>query len=209
MLYERNMDWLYKRKIICRRLPTSDKPSDTFDWGWYYENGTYQCYDLFRTDNKINTFKSLKWHLLVLWYLNSTLNQDELEEISIFISNKTNGFVTFTISEQILKNIIYEISMCDLDIQPKNRLRKIIFKPFCGLTKEEKLKIVGSIIGRSKKITEDDIYNCMLEINHNKIKITVKRLADMLSCAPRTVHRNISNELKKEKELLNQELWLE
>ena len=31
--------------------------------------------------------------------------------------------------------------MSDLDRPPKNKLRKVIFKPFTGLTKEEKSKI--------------------------------------------------------------------
>ena len=58
--------------------------------------------------------------------------------------------------------------MLDLDEPPKNKLRKVIFKYNSKLTKEEKLRIVGELIGRSKHITEDDIYNCMLEINNNK-----------------------------------------
>tara|TARA_R110002153_G_scaffold68525_4_gene181814 strand:+ start:3035 stop:3658 length:624 start_codon:yes stop_codon:yes gene_type:complete len=204
--YERNLDYLNRRRIIYRRLPTTDKPDEVFSWGYYYIDGTYQCYDLFRTEAKINTFRSLKWHVLVLWYLNPDLDQDDLENISRHISEKQNGFVTFAVSEHVLKNIIYEVSMCDLELQPKNKLRKIIFKPFCPLTKEEKLKIVGSMIGRSKSITGSDIYECMLEINDNKKKITISSIAKMLSCSQRTVYRNIGEELKKEKELLNQQL---
>ena len=206
MQYERNVDWLYRRRIICRRLPLTDKPTENYDWGWYYENGTHQCFDLFRTNNKINTFKSLKWHLLVLWYLNSNITQDEFETIANFICDKQNGFVTFTASQHVIKNIIYEVSMYDLEKQPNNRVRKIIFKPFCGLTKEQKLKIVGSMIGRSKTITEDDIYSCMLEINNNKNKVTVSGIAKLLSCSTRTIYRNMGNELKKEKELLNKQI---
>jgi DeoR/GlpR family transcriptional regulator of sugar metabolism len=37
-------------------------------------------------------------------------------------------------------------------------------------------------------------------------KITIKSLADHFGCTPRTIHRNMSNELKKEKELLNKTL---
>ena len=60
--YERNLDYLNRRRIIYRRLPTTDKPDEVFSWGYYYIDGTYQCYDLFRTEAKINTFRSLKWH---------------------------------------------------------------------------------------------------------------------------------------------------
>jgi hypothetical protein len=206
MSHERNLDYLNRRRIIYRRHPITDEPTTVYDWGMYYENGTYECFELFRTDAKINTFKSLKWHLLVLWYLNSHMDQDDLNSLAKFICIKSNGFVTFEVSEYILKNIIYEVSMCDLDIQPKNKIRKIIFKPFCGLTKKEKLSIVGKMIGRSKQISQDDIYECMLEINDNKNKITITGLAKMLSCSTRTIYRTINNELKKEKELLNQGL---
>ena len=206
MSHERNLDYLNRRRIIYRRHPITDEPTEAYSWGMYYENGTYECFELFRTDAKINTFKSLKWHLLVLWYLNPDMDQDDLNNLAKFICIKSNGFVTFEVSEYILKNIIYEVSMCDLDVQPKNRIRKIIFKPFCGLTKKEKLSIVGKMIGRSKKISQDNIYECMLEINDNKNKITITGLAKMLSCSTRTIYRTINNELKKEKELLNQGL---
>ena len=43
-------------------------------------------------------------------------------------------------------------------------LRKVVFKPFTGLTKEQKLSIVGSLIGVTNKIHADDIYECMIDI---------------------------------------------
>jgi hypothetical protein len=134
------------------------------------------------------------------------MDQDDLEHMSKYICVKSNGFVTFTINEHALKNIIYEVSMCDLEKPPKNKLRKIIFKDYSGLTTEEKMSIVGKMIGKSKKIHEDDIYQCMLDINELGKKITITSLAGLLNCSARTIHRNMSNELKKEKELLNQQL---
>jgi transcriptional antiterminator len=38
------------------------------------------------------------------------------------------------------------------------------------------------------------------------LKITIKKLAEHFGCTIRTIHRNMSNELKKEKEILNNEL---
>jgi hypothetical protein len=144
--------------------------------------------------------------MLVLWHLNPGLDQDQFESIVTYISKKTNGFVTFEVPDQLLKTIIYEVSMCDLEKPPKNKSRKIIFNEFTGLTTEEKLKIVGQIVGRSKKIHEDDVYQCMLDINDLGKKITISGLAKMLGCSARTIHRNMGNELKKEKELLNKQL---
>ncbi len=110
------------------------------------------------------------------------------------------------IHSDLLRKIVYEVSMLDLDKPPKNKLRKVIFKPFTRISKEEKLRIVGELIGRSKRITEDDIYNCMLEINNNNKKITIAKIAKLLSCTSRTIHRNMCVDLKREKELLNNQL---
>ncbi len=203
--YERNMDYLNKRRIVYRRNPISDKPSAKYDWGDFYEDGTHECYTLFQTKAKINTYKSLKWHLLVLWYLNNDMDQDEFADLASFISDKQNGFVTFTMPPQVLDNIIYDVSMQDLERPPKNKIRKIIFNDNSGLTAEQKLKIVGQMIGK-RKLSETEIYDAMLMLHDEGIKITIAKLADSLGCSPRTVHRNMGVELKKEKELLNQEL---
>ena len=68
--FDRNMKYLNDRRIFYRRDPVNDQPTETYDWGVVYSQGTYECYSLFRSKAKITTYKSLKWHLLVLWYLN-------------------------------------------------------------------------------------------------------------------------------------------
>jgi len=206
MSHERNMRYLNQQRIIYRREPITDIPTETYEWGSYYENGTHECYDLFRSRAKITTYKSLKWHMLVLWYLNPDLTQDDFELLCRHLTHKPNGFVTFEVSEQLLKTMIYDVSMCDLDAPPKNKLRKILFKEFCGLSLEQKLHIVGQMVGRSKSIQEDDIYQCMLDVHDLGQAITINKLSSLLRCSTRTIHRNMSIELKKEKELLNKEL---
>jgi hypothetical protein len=95
--------------------------------------------------------------------------------------------------------------MLDLEEPPKNKMRKVIFKYGNKLSKEEKLRIVGELIGRSKKFHGGDIYDVMLMLNHGGWNITTARLARGLNCSTRTVHRNMTEELKREKELLNKE----
>jgi len=172
----------------------------------YFIDGTYQCYDLFKSKARINTYKSLKWHLLVLWYLNPDMNPDEFNDLSNVIADKELGFTTFNISQQALDRIVHDVYMCDLDRPPNNKLRKVIFKMGCGLDKSEKLKIVGQLIGTSKKVHEDDIYQCMIDINDMEQKITISKMAKLLKCSTRTVHRNMPEELKREKELLNRSI---
>ncbi len=201
----RNLEYLNKHRIVYRRMPITDKPDVEATYWDHYIDGTYECYELFRSKAKITTYKSLKWHLLVIWYLNPQLDQDKFEDIANIIANKDHGFITFTIPNQLLKRIVYEVSMCDLEEPPKNKLRKVIFKP-STLSKEEKLRIVGSLIGRSKRVHQDDIYECMLDLNDMGKKVTIGRIAGLLDCSTRTIHRNMCQELRKEKELLNQQL---
>tara|TARA_R110000823_G_C15926909_1_gene499151 strand:+ start:746 stop:1369 length:624 start_codon:yes stop_codon:yes gene_type:complete len=207
MLYDRNIDWLHKRRVICRREPIHDKPTQLYDWGGYYKDGTYEFFDLFRTEAKITTLKSLKWHLLVIWYLNQNIDNDELEKISNFVATKSNGFVTFETPDYIIKYVISELVDSEFEFQPKNKLRKIIFNTFCGLNKKEKMKIVGSIIGRkNEKITEESIYDCMLDINEKKERITIEKISNLMSCSLSTINRVISDKLKEEKRILNNNL---
>ena len=205
MSHDRNLEFLNRRRIVYRRNPITDKPDQENECYMFYIDGTYECYELFRSKAKITTYKSLKWHLLVIWYLNPQLTQDEFMEIAEVIANKEQGFISFNIHVNLLRKIVYEVSMMDLEEPPKNKLRKVIFKP-TTLSKEEKLRIVGELIGRSKKFDQGDIYDIMLMLNHGGWKITIDRLARGLDCSTRTVHRNMTEELKREKELLNQQI---
>tara|TARA_R100001509_G_scaffold119503_1_gene73838 strand:- start:838 stop:1458 length:621 start_codon:yes stop_codon:yes gene_type:complete len=206
MSQNRNLKYLNDNRIVYRRHPINDIPDIDNEVYMFYLNGTHECYELFRSKAKITTYKSLKWHLLVLWYLNPKLDQDMFIKLAEIICNKSNNFISFAIHDELLRKIVYEVSMLDLDEPPKNKLRKVIFKPNTLISKEEKLRIVGELIGRSKRITEDDIYSCMLEINNNNEKITIAKLAKLLKCASRTIHRNMCEQLKREKELLNKQL---
>ena len=206
MSHERNLKYLNDHRIIYRQHPVNDTPDQENEIYMFYLNGTHECYELFRSKAKITTYKSLKWHLLVLWYLNPQLDQDDFMKLAEIICYKPNGFISFAIHAELLRKIVYEVSMLDLEEPPKNKLRKVIFKYGNGLTKEEKLSIVGELIGRSKRIHVDDIYQCMIDLNDKGDKITISKIAKILKCTTRTIHRNMCIELKREKELLNQQL---
>ena len=201
----RNLTYFNNNRIVYRRDPITDKPDQENEVYMFYLNGTYECYHLFNSKAKITTFKSLKWHLLVLWYLNPNLDQDQFMLLAEVIAHKPNGFTSFAIHAELLRKIVYEVSMLDLDEPPKNKMRKVIFKPNNGMCKEEKLRIVGQLLGRSKRIHKDDIYQCMIDLNDKGDKITIDKIAKTLKCATRTIHRNMCEELKREKELLNKQ----
>ena len=199
----RNLTYLNNNRIIYRRY-SSDIPTSSHSWGWYYADGTYGYYALFNNKAKINTIRSLKWHLLTLWYLNPELDKTKFIQLAEYIIYKENGFVTFNIGNKLINKVVEDVFRQDLDTPPKNRLRKIVFKDSSGLSTVEKLQIVGKIIGQSKGIKEDDIYEAMLYIHEQSI-ITIPKLAKALKCTNRTIYRHMSEELKEEKQLLNKQ----
>ena len=101
--------------------------------------------------------------------------------------------------------MIDELYTYDLDSPPKNKRRKIIFKDQSGLEVHEKLKIVGRLIGKTRKCTEEDIYETMLLLSDKKEKITIQKIANAIGVSTRTVYRNMNTQLNKEKNILNNE----
>ena len=212
MSYDRNIKWLNDRHVIYRRDPVSDVPTVETAHYKYYEDGTHECYHLFNSKAKITTYRSLKWHFYVLYYLNEdgiegdiVSLEDDMRSVFKFIANKDNGFVTFFISGKKLEEMIRDV-LNNGDSPPVNKKRKIIFKDYSVLTTEQKMSIVGSLIGRSRRVDEEDIYQCMLDLNEYDQKITISRIAGLLNCSARTIQRNMCKELKKEKDLLNKQL---
>ena len=203
---ERKFDYLINNRVIWRRDPITDKPDIETDQYLFYKDGTYQCYNLFRSKAKITTYRSLKWHMLVLWYLNPDWDEHKTMDIAMYITNKENGFVTFNINRWNTARLIDDLSVVDFENPPTNKLRKIIFKWNCGLTKSEKLSIVGQLIGRMNGIDKSDIYEAMTQINYEGYKIIISKLAKMLNVTSRTIYRHMNDELKQEKERLNEEI---
>ena len=204
MSQDRNLKWLNDRRVIYRH-DGYDKPTIETNKYKYFENGTYNCYHLFNTKAKITTYKSLKWHMLVLYYLNmdNMLNSDFVT-VAKFIANKDNGFVTFFISNKVLEDMIGDVLMTGGDA-PKNKLRKVIFKPYNMLTLSEKLSIVGKLIGRSS-IDKETIYQAMIDIHYDQQKITVRWLAEILGVSQRTIYRHMCDDLKRAKQEMNEEI---
>jgi hypothetical protein len=198
----RNMKYLNDNRIIYRKY-SNDQPTQQYEWGWYYADGTHGYYSLFNNPAKITTIRSLKWHLLTLWWLNPSMNNNKFKQLATVVTYKPNGFITFSVSDMMLDNVINSIYMQDLEQPPKNKLRKVVFKDSTGLSKVDKLKIVGKLIGRKTIIDEETIYQCMIGLNDDGEKITIKRIAGLLKCSSRTIHRNMGEELKKEKNNLN------
>jgi len=203
---DRKFKYLWDKQIVYRRDPITDIPDEETREYMFFKEGTYQCYDLFRSKAKITTWKSFYWHMMVLWHLNPEWDDADAMEIATYLAYKPNGFTTFTMNKWNIARLVYEVSCLDLEKPPRNKLRKIIFKPNCGLDKSEKLSIVGKLIGRMNGVKKEDIYSSMLLINDSDEKITISKLAKSLNCTPRTIHRRMCSELKQVKQELNEEI---
>lgn len=206
MSHFRNLNILNRNQVVYRRYPITDIPTEETDKWMYFEEGTHECYDLFKSKAKINTYKSLKWHLLVLWHLNPRLTLEEFRDLAGAVARKENGFVSFYIKNEALQRVIHDVYMSDLDQPPKNKARKVVFKTGCGLDKSEKLSIVGQLIGRVRRLDPSDIYQCMIDMHDMNRKITIQGLSELLGTSKRTIHRHMPEELKEEKKRLNKEL---
>ena len=129
----RNLKYLNDNRIIYRRY-SSDIPTTSFIWGWYYKDGTHGYYAMFNSKAKITSIRSLKWHLLTLWYLNPDMDKDKFTLLAEYICYKQNGFITFSAGSKLTTKIIEDVYKQDLENPPKNRLRKIVFKDSSGLS---------------------------------------------------------------------------
>ena len=204
MSQERNIKWLNDRRIVYRQFPINDAPTIETNKYMFFENGTYEHYSLFNTKAKITTYKSLKWHMLVLYYLNQENNLLP-SHVYEFIADKENGFVTFFISKKVLNDMIDDVFKIGGE-PPVNKIRKVIFKDYSMLTISEKLSIVGKLIGRSSRVDAEAIYQCMLDLNDFGKHICIGKIAGLLNVSKRTIYRHINDELKQEIKILNEEI---
>ena len=200
----RKLEYLNDNRIIYKRSPINDEPTYSTEHFDYYEDGTHENYHLFNSKSKITSYRSLTWHSLVLCYLNRW-NMDRHARIIRFICDKRNGFVTFKLAENSIEQVIQQTFWGGV-YAPKNKARKIIFKDYCKLDFKQKMQIVGQLLGKSRAIYTEDVYECMIDLNDTGKKITWSKIAQLLDCSVRTVLRNINEELKQEKKLLNEKI---
>ena len=200
----RKLEYLNDNRILYKHSPVNDEPTYSTEHFDYYEDGTHEHYHLFNSKSKITSYRSLTWHSLVLCYLNRW-NMQKHARIIRFICDKRNGFVTFKLAEQSIESVIQQTFWGGI-YAPKNKARKIIFKDYCKLDFKQKMQIVGQLLGKSRAIYTEDVYECMIDLNDTGKKITWSKIAQLLDCSVRTVLRNINEELKQEKKLLNEKI---
>ena len=119
--YPRNLDYLHRKRFQYKKEPITDIPTKKYYWGSYYENGTYEDYNLFYSNAKITTFKALVWHIEVLRYINMNWDEDDFRKIIYFITQIQNGFVTFEINGNKLDKYLDHALSNKFYLNPVNR----------------------------------------------------------------------------------------
>ena len=115
MSMKRKFKYLTDNRVVWRRDPTTDIPDEETKEYLFYKNGTYQAYNLFRSKAKITTYRSLKWHMLTLWYLNPNWDEHDAMDVAMYITNKDNGFITFNINRWNTARLIDDLSVVDFE----------------------------------------------------------------------------------------------
>lgn len=203
MKSNRRIKWLWDRRIATRQNPVTDKPSEIYNWGWFYENGTHECYELFINSNLIISYKSYLWHIAVLKHINQ-LSYDDFREVCLFIADINNGFVKINMDNKKVEDIIDKVHNENPDRCPPNKVRKVIFKIGCGLERHEKRSIVGQLIGRSNRLSSDDIHQSMKYIHQSNCRVTVASLSRAIECSRPTLYKVMNDEMREEMKRLNE-----
>lgn len=196
-----NLDWLHRHRIAYKSYPINDKPTRSYYWGWYYEEGTTERFVLFGGKFKIKSIKSFYWHVSVIWWLNSgdrnkheQMGLKELIDVSKVISNPTNGFTLISIGEN--KAVDIAKSVYKKNQKPHNKSRKVVFKDGINLSFKEKMQIIGALSGNSKS-KGNDLISAAKKILDNGEKVTNKSLSLVMNCSTKTIQRALTPELKK------------
>lgn len=205
-----NLDWLHRNRVAYKCYPYTDTPSETHHWGWYYENGTTERYKLFYSDNKISSYRSLYWHLSVIYWVNSSavrklepIKKYSFLSVCLFLSSKENGFVSFDIKEESVEKIYKTI--IKLNQKPTNKSVKFVFRDGAGLSFKDKMSIIGSY-SNSSKISDEAIIEAIKKNKESGDRVTNKSLSLIIGCSERTIQRHMTDDLKKLKKTMNNEV---
>ena len=73
----RAIKYLNDNRIVYRKY-SKDQPTQEYEWGWYYADGTHGYYSLFNSDAKINTNAIFNLALSYLWWLNPNIDLEKV-----------------------------------------------------------------------------------------------------------------------------------
>lgn len=205
------LDYFHRRQISYKCYPYSDIPTEEKNWGWYYEDGTTQRYRLFPYKGmKITSKKSLYWHLLVIYWLNSsnmreyqTITENDFIDCCKYVCDYSSGFITSNLEDIDYYSVAK--SILSSNRKPYNKSVKFVFREGLGLSLSDKMKIISSYTNKSA-ITESKLSDAIKKIHAKGEVVTNNLLSLELNCSKRTIQRNMNKELVELRKDLNNEV---
>ena len=162
-------------------------------------------YHLYRTKRKINSFAELEYVAEKFIHLNPDFDLQTMKELFYKLSERESGHVIRTYTQRRVEamiDIVYERKK----VPYTGKLRKIIFNPSKMLSKEQKMRIVGQVIGSKPNVEQEDIFYVMDELYLNKEIITIQKIADMCDSSRYMIKKSLNNRILKEMDRLNGKL---
>jgi hypothetical protein len=145
----------------------------------HYPDGV-KFFSLYRTTRRINTFAELEYIAEKFIWLNEDFNIDKMKIHFNLLSERQNGHIIRTYGQNRVENMVQKVF--DRKKEPYcPKLRKIIFNPMKIIEKKEKMRIVGMLVGRKSRPTNDQINDAIEDLWLDKTKITVSSVAKRLN----------------------------
>lgn len=89
------------------------------------------------------------------------------------------------------------------------KLRKVVFNPSKRMSKSEKMKIVGQLIGTKPRLSEQDLIAVIEDMAENKIKITISKIAELTDKTKHIVNQSLTKKIKYLIKELNEKIKIE
>lgn len=145
----------------------------------HYPDGV-KFFSLYRTTRRINTFAELEYIAEKFIWLNEGFNIDKMKTHFNLLSERQNGHIIRTYGQNRVENMVEKVF--ERKKEPYcPKLRKIIFNPMKIIEKKEKMRIVGMLVGRKSRPTNEQINDVIEDLWLDKTKITVTSVAKRLN----------------------------
>ena len=170
----------------------------------YFPDGI-PYYSLYRSKRKINSFSELEYTAEKFVHLNPDFNLDLMKSLFVSLSDRDNGHIVRTYGKDRVEAMVESVYIKRKEPYI-SRLRKIIFNPNKMLSKEEKMKIVGEIIGSKPVISEEDINLVVDDLYLSKEPVTIAKLAELCDTSRYMIKKSITDEVMEKINAMNSKI---
>lgn len=173
----------------------------------YFPEGV-RFYRLYRTSRKINSFAELEYVAEKFIYLNPNYNLEHMKRLFVQLSDRSSGHTIRTYGKERVEYMVVSVyKKRKIPYCPK--LRKVVFNPSKRMSKSEKMKIVGQLVGTKPRLSEQDLISVIEDMAENKIKITISKIAELTDKTKHIVNQSLTKKTKYLIKELNEKIKIE